>query len=53
MVLKYSKWLNKSIWPIDGTFKGMTTSDQSGLGNEKVLYILQNFRTGASPADKV
>ena len=34
---KYSKWLNSSIWPIDGILTGTTTPDQSepeSKGNE-------------------
>ena len=30
---KYSKWLNTSIWPLDGTLTGTITLDQNGLGN--------------------
>ena len=36
------KWLNCSIWPIDGTLIGTTTPSQSGLennGNEGIFHI--------------
>ena len=39
----YSKWLNSSIWPIDRTLTGTTTSAQNepgSNGNEKELHIL-------------
>ena len=41
------KWLNISIWPIDGTLTGTTTQGQSELesnGNEGILHILQTPR---------
>ena len=44
---KYSKWLNSSIWPIDGSLTGTTTLGQSGPGsngNEGVLHIPQTPR---------
>ena len=40
----------------DGTLTGTITPGQSGPGsnsNEKVLYILQSSKTGASPPDAV
>ena len=44
-----------SIWPIDRTLLGATSSGQSEPGsndNEGVLHILQSFSiTGASPSD--
>ena len=46
--------LNISIWPIDKTQSGATTSGQSGpgsSGNEGVLYILQISKTGALQSD--
>ena len=49
---KYRKWLGSSIWHIDGTVTDTTTLGQSGPGsngNEEVLYICQNSRTGTSP----
>ena len=48
------KWLNRSIWPIDGSLTGTTTPDRSGLGsngNKGVLYISQSSRTEASFSD--
>ena len=42
---------NSSIWAIDRTLSGATTSDWSGLaidGNEEVLCIPQIFKAGAS-----
>ena len=51
---KCSKWLNSSIWTIDGTPISTTTSGQSGpgaKGNKGVFYIPQNSRTGTSPSD--
>ena len=47
--------LNSSIWLIDRTLSGATTSDQNGpqsTGNEGVLRISQSSRiTEASPSD--
>ena len=44
-----------SIWPMDRTLLGATTTSQSGPGsdgNEGVLHISQSFSiTGASPSD--
>ena len=40
--VKYRKWLNDSIWPLDGILIGATTMSQSGPGsngNEEVLLI--------------
>ena len=51
---KYSKWLNNSIWPIDGTQTGTTTPSQGGPrsnGNEGVLHISQSSKTRVSPLD--
>ena len=46
---------NSSIWPIDQTLSGATTSGQSGLGsngNDGVLHIPQSSNiSGASTAD--
>ena len=53
---KYSKWLNSSIWCIDGTQTGTTTLGQSGPESnhsEGVLHILKGSRTGALPSDAV
>ena len=53
---KYSKWLNISIWPINGTLTGTTTQDQNwpkSNSNEGVLQILQSPRTVVSPSDTV
>ena len=50
---KYSKWLNSSIWPIDGALTGTSTAGQSELGsngNEDVFHIPQTSKTGASPS---
>ena len=47
---KYRKWLNISIWPINGTLTGTNTLCQSGPGSngkEGVLHIPQSFRIGA------
>ena len=47
----YRKWLNISIWSIDGTLTGTTTPGQSkpgSNGNEEVLYIPQSSRTKVS-----
>ena len=47
MAFKYSKRLNNSIWPIDGTLSDATPASQSGPGSdnkEGVLHILQNIR---------
>ena len=45
---------NSSIWPIDRSLLGVTTPGQSRPGsddNEEVLYIPQNFKSGASLSD--
>ena len=34
--IKYDSFLNRSIWPIDGTLTGITTPGQSGLGVTKL-----------------
>ena len=50
------KWLNSSIWPLDGTLTSSTTPGESGPesnGNKGVLYIPQSSRIGASPLDAV
>ena len=60
---KYGKWLDSSIWLIDGTLTVSTSLGQSRLGsnsnegafytgsngNEEVLHIPQSSQTGASP----
>ena len=49
---KYTKWLNSSIWPIDGTLTGTIILGQSGIGsNEGILHIPQSSRTRASTSD--
>ena len=43
---KYSKWLNSSIRPMDGTLTGTTTPGQSGHrsnDNKGALHILQDW----------
>ena len=50
---KCSKWLNSSIWPLDGTLTGTTTLDQNGPGingNKDGLHIPQNSSAGVSPS---
>ena len=50
------KWLNCSIWPIDGTLTGTFYQGLSGSennGNERAPHILQNSRTGASSPNAV
>ena len=45
--------MNSSIWPIDGTLTGTTTSGQSEPGsndNERVHHNLKSSRTGTSPS---
>ena len=47
------KWLNNSIWSIDGILTDTTTPDQSGAGsndNEGILHIPQSSMTGAIPS---
>ena len=47
---------NSSIWPIDRTLSGATTSSQSGPGsnsNEGVIHISQSSKTGASPSNSL
>ena len=54
LLFKYGKWLDSSVWPIDGTLTGITTPSQSGSGinsNEGVLHIWQISRTGSSSPD--
>ena len=51
--LHTGKWLNSSIWPVDGTLTGITAPSQSGSGYEGVLYILKSFRTETSLLDVV
>ena len=44
------KWLNCSIWPIDGNLTDTTTLDQSGLGtndNERALQFPKSFKSEA------
>ena len=44
------KWLNCSIWPINGILTGTTTPGQSVAeinGNQEVLHIFQSSRTSA------
>ena len=53
---KYSKRLDSSIWPLDGTQTGTVTLDQSGPeinDNEEVLHTTQSSRIGASPQDEI
>ena len=53
---KSSKWLNSSIWPIDGTLTGATSPDQSETrsnSNEGVLCTCQSSRTRVSPSNAV
>ena len=48
------KWLNSSIWSIDGSLTITTTLGQSGPksnSNEGILRIHQNFRTGTTLSD--
>ena len=48
------KWSNSSIWPIDGTITCTTVLGHSGPrsdGDEGVLYISQNSKSGASTSD--
>ena len=54
MIIILRKWLNSSIWPIDGTLIGMTNPSQSrpgSNGNDGVLHIPQSSSTGASSSD--
>ena len=32
-LFQYSKWLNSSIWPVDGTLTSTTKMTQSGPGS--------------------
>ena len=50
MSFKYEKWLNISIWLIDGIIKGNTTPGQS---ESWVLYIPIMFRTEISQSDVI
>ena len=48
---KLSKWLNSSIWSIDGALTGTTTPGQSRTGSndyEEVLHIPQSCNPGVS-----
>ena len=47
---------NSSVWLIGRTLSDATTLRKSGSGsngNERVLYIHQSSKTGASPADSL
>ena len=51
---KYDKWLNSSIWWLDGTLTGTTTlgKSRSGRNDSKgVLHIHQSSRIEVSPSD--
>ena len=53
-VFKHNKWLNTSIWRIDGTLTGTTTLDQSvpsSNENKTLLHILQRPWSGAFSSD--
>ena len=50
---KYSKWLNNSICPTDGTLTGTTRVDLGVMVKKGLLYILQSPRTQVSPLDAV
>ena len=53
--LKERKWLNISIWPIDGTQTCTTTQGKSrpkSNGNERVLHLPQSSKM-ASPLDSL
>ena len=55
-LLKSRKWLNSSIWTIDGTLTGTTSLGQSeprGNAHEEVLLNPQSSRTGALLSDAV
>ena len=50
--IEYESFLNRSIFPIDWTLTGTTTSGQRGLENnpnESVLHISLVFKIRASP----
>ena len=52
--LKFDKWLNSSIWPINGILTSATNLGQSGPGsngNEKVLYFSESSKYGGLPLD--
>ena len=52
--IEYELFKKKSIWPIDESLIGTTTTGQSGPGsngNEVVLYIPQVFKTRTLPPD--
>ena len=47
IIIILSKWLNSSIWTINGTLTDTTNPGQSGPrsnSNERVLHIFQNFK---------
>ena len=53
---EYTKWLNSSIWPIDGTLTVTTTSGKSGpesTGNKELFHIFKTSWTWVSPSDAV
>ena len=55
-IFEYSKLINSSISPIDGTWTSTTYPTQSGFwshGNECVIYIPQNSKIASSPSDLV
>ena len=54
--IKYKWFLNRCIWPINGTLTGTTIPGNSGPksnNNEEVLSISQISKTRASPSDAV
>ena len=56
MIIIFNKWLNDSIWPIDGTLTSTTTLGQNEAGsngNERVHHNLQSYTTRASLSDAV
>ena len=49
-----NNFLNRSIWPTDGTLTDTSTPSQNGPGSngdEGIVHIPQSFRTGTSLPD--
>ena len=54
--IEYEQFLNRCIWPIDGTLTSTITPCQSGPGNngsKEIFYTPQRHSAVASPSDAV
>ena len=48
---KHKKWLDISVWPIDGTLRSIVATGSESNSNEGVLPIPQSFKVWASLSD--